>query len=400
MTSISNLSLALIQVDRVQTQQRSLNLLADQLSTGKKTDRFSGLGTDAINSKRSRANLTSIDAYIQNIDNADRRIQLMSNVLGEFKAQVADLDSALIGFTAQSLHNKGDVVTYDDPTTPEIEEVSVGVNTADVDAEFQNMQSLAKQLSTYIFDLMNTQDQDGNYVLAGAESQIEPLNNNNFLSSAMAAQISDWKDGTLTTDDFIANLSDRTTDNGNPDAFTDTIVGYNAALSEGNAGAVLARVSDRQSIEYTTLANEAPFRDILVGLSLLQSENLPPVADVYADGDSPYPAPPSVKGAPGATTADMTRNFFKLYNAVTEMVTNAIDDVDDSTFRVEGVRARINTIKERYSDERALLQSTISNIEDVEINEVAIKINAVSTQIEASYSVTARISQLSLVNFI
>jgi flagellar hook-associated protein 3 FlgL len=398
--TISNLSLALMQTRRVQIQQKDLNLLAQQLGSGKKTDSFKGLGLDAIKSKRARADLNSIDTYIQNIEDTDQRIQSMLNVIDEFKSQIEDLDAALLSFSSESAHQKGQIVTYDDGTTTQIEDTEVGMNSAELDDEFQNLRNLSKQLYTYMYDLMNTQDHEGNYLLGGAESQTKPLSTNSFLDASISKHITDWKNGTLSTAAFAADLKTRTTSGGNTDAFTDTVIGYNAALSAGNAGTLLTRINDRQSLDYTALANEAPFRDILVGLSLLQNDSLPPIADVYTEDDTPYPASPSVQGAPGLTLDNMKDNFFTLFDEVTEMVTNAIDDIDQVTFRLEGVRARMNSVKERYQEERGLLLNTIADVEDVDMNDVAIKINMLSIQIEASYSITASIQQLSLVNFI
>lgn len=401
MTSISNLSLALMQFDRVQTQQSNLNTLAGQLSTGKKTKTFTGLGVDAINSKRSRASLTSVNTYIKNIENADQRIKYMLDVLKEFRSQAEDLNSALFGFPNEGVHQQGEIVTYDDPLTTTIEEATeVGMSSADLDSEFENLRNLSKQLYSYIKDLLNTKDVNENYVLGGAESKTKPLNDNSFLDTSMTQHITDWKNGTISTTNFIADIRDRTTTSGNTDAFTDTIIGYNTLLTAGNAGTLLARVSDQQSLDYTALANEEPFRDILVGLSLLQNDNLPPIADVYTENDAPYPAAPSVKGAPGVTIEDMRTNFFNLFKEVSSMVANALEDIDQVQYRLESTRARMNTIKERYVQEKNLLESTIANIEDVDMNEVAVKINTLSIQVEASYAVSARLYEITLVNFI
>ena len=52
------------------------------------------------------------------------------------------------------------------------------------------------------------------------------------------------------------------------------------------------------------------------------------------------------------------------------------------------------------SEEQAILQNQISDVEDVDINEVAIKLNLLQIQVQASFRVTAAIGELSLVNFI
>ena len=82
------------------------------------------------------------------------------------------------------------------------------------------------------------------------------------------------------------------------------------------------------------------------------------------------------------------------------MVTDAIDQIDQQRFKLENARARINEIMRNHEQEQSILQETISTVEDVDINEVAVKLNALQLQLEASYGVTARVQQLSLVNFI
>ena len=80
-------------------------------------------------------------------------------------------------------------------------------------------------------------------------------------------------------------------------------------------------------------------------------------------------------------------------------MTKALDDIDQVRFGLENTRVRLNEIKNFHSDEKNLLQSTVSDIEDVDINEVALLVNTLSIQLDASFRVTARTQQLSLVNF-
>ena len=47
-----------------------------------------------------------------------------------------------------------------------------------------------------------------------------------------------------------------------------------------------------------------------------------------------------------------------------------------------------------------VLLGTINNIENVDMNEAAVSVTSLQTQLEASYRVTALLSQLSLVNFL
>ena len=55
MTGVSTLGQALSQLERIKVQQEGFDSLSRQLSSGKKTNKFSGLGKDVLVSKRYRA---------------------------------------------------------------------------------------------------------------------------------------------------------------------------------------------------------------------------------------------------------------------------------------------------------------------------------------------------------
>ena len=147
------------------------------------------------------------------------------------------------------------------------------------------------------------------------------------------------------------------------------------------------------------LANEQPFRDLLVATAFISNSDFYPIADAYAE---PYTNgdPTIADGAPGATVDEQKENFFAVFNELTRITNQALDDIDEVRFRLESVRARIDQTKQDHIRTQAVLQNTIDNVENVDIDEVAVKINAVQLQLEASYRVTSSVQQLSLVNFI
>jgi flagellar hook-associated protein 3 FlgL len=74
---------------------------------------------------------------------------------------------------------------------------------------------------------------------------------------------------------------------------------------------------------------------------------------------------------------------------------------------VTGLRANVGLAEERIarSSERISIQtdiveSNISKLEAVDPAEVSVRISALLTQIETSYSLTARIHQMSLLNYL
>jgi len=394
MTNISTLGQALDQIERLKEIQSRFSTLSTQLATGKKTQNFTGLGTDVLTSERSRTNFKTLDAYVSNIINADRRIQLTLTTIEQFKAQAENFAAALVSFSQQSTHQEGDIIYFDDPATTVNENTQIGMTSSESDVDFQSLQQLAGSLYDVFIDLVNEKDGD-RFVLAGAETKIQPLVDSGTLDTAITSLLGDWKTTGITTDELISGLQSRDA-SVDPNAVTDTIIGYSAPLSSGSVKNIYVRVDDNTEIDYTALANESAFRDIIVAAAYIKNENLPPIADEL----DPATLAVLTEGAPGTTLQEMKDNFYNVFNNMTTLVNNAIDRIDQARFKLESARARITEIKHSHEDAQNLLLGTIADVEDVDINEVAVKITSLQIQLEASFRVTALLQDLSLVNFI
>ncbi len=398
MAGISTLGQALRQIESLNSQNLLFANLSTQMATGKKSQLYSGLNTDALISVRSRTQLSSIDIYLKNIGRADTTLSLTLTAVEEFQEQSRQFADTLTGFVQQGSHQTGTDVRYDDPATTNIvEDTIVGNTSASLDADFQAVINHAENLFGFLGELLNAKEGD-RFLLAGADSSQRPFSDTGTLDAALNTLITNWKNGTITTDELIADLQDGTALAGNPDALSDTVIGYSSSLSNGTAGDVFVRADENSEFKYTTLANERSLRNMLVAMAVIKNENLPPVVDVYENGT--YPGVPDAKGAPGATAAEQEDNFYQLYNALTQMVAQSIDDVDQIRFRVETVRVQMTETKQSHIDQRELLQNTVSSVEDVDVNEVAVKLTTLKTQLEASYRVTALTQNLTLVNFL
>lgn len=397
MTGVSTLAQALRQIENIGSQQKAFGELSEQLASGKRTQKFSGLGTDALTSVRSRTELTSIDIYMTNITRADTTIGLVTTAIEEYQAQAREFNSTLVNFVQEGSHQLGDKIFYDDPATPAVETIEVGNTSSNLDADLQAVIDHATNLSSYMRDLLNTKEGD-NFIFAGADTLTQPINETGTLDAAISTLITEWKNGTITTDELIADIEDRSAFSGNPNAITDSVIGYSATLSTDNAGRVFVRADERSEFDYTVHANEDSLRNMVVALSVLKNENLYPIVDVYEDGV--YPGTPDAQGAPGATAEEQEDNFYQLFNRLTQIVNESIDEIDQVRFRVENVRVQMHETRESHQDQKNLLQNTVSNIEDIDVNEVGLKISILQTQLQASYSATAISQQLSLVNFL
>lgn len=410
MTSISNLGQTLAQTERIRTLQVQIETLSLQLATGKKTQTYAGLGTDVLTSQRSRANIASLDVYISNITAADRRIQLMSAAIDDFSKQAQNLKSYLVNFPQETNHlvERTETFAGDDPrTTTVIEtEYTVTYETAAPSIEFRQLQEFAGKIFDTLGETLKLRDGD-RFLFGGSESATIPYNDSGLLDSYMNTLITQWHNGTVPgtaasqTTDLIADLTDRQSTATNPNALTDSTIGYSAALSAGTVDDVFVRVDDGNDLDYTTLANDTAFRDVMMIAGFLKNPNLGPIVDVFIPPNfEELGGAPDIRGVEGATQEEQRENFGRVIQRFIADIDAAIDQLDQLKFSIESTRAQADEIKKSHRFERGILDAVVADVENVDLNQAAVELNAVSTSLDAAFRITARISELSLVNFI
>ena len=374
MTSISTLGQAIDQIARLKTQQNTMDLLSTQIATGKKTQQFSGLGSDIMRTKRARADINALDQYSNNITNAHRRINLMTGSLQQITAQ-ANLLSNALNITPQG----GDA------------------------PDFETTKQLATDVYDFIIDLINTKD--GNrYLFAGADSSVKPIEDNGQFNAYLGNFVPDetditnppleasgfigqWGDGTITTEEFI-NIYSTTNEN---------ILGYSTSLVSGNVGEVSVRVDDNSEFDYTLLGNNPALKDLVIALGVIK--NMPPPE--YAPGALNDPTVTAVSDdIPPFPSEEKQENFYQVINDLAAKIAGAVDDLEQEEYRLSLVEAQTQIIKDQYVYQKDAFKSTIAEIEDVDLTETVAKIQQVQIGLEASFSVTAILADLTLVNFL
>lgn len=373
-SGVSTLGQYLDQISRLKGQQSALGDLSVQISSGKKTQKLSGLGNDIIRSTRARAGVDSLETYSSNITNAQRRIKLMLNSTSEIKAQV--------------------------------EKITSGLQLAVQEGDFPDLESI-KQLTTNVYDFIldNINQTDGErYLFGGGDTTQKPIADNGLFASALgeflpdssdltnpplvsSGIIGDWGDGTITTDQFIANYN----------ATNDTVLGFSNALTSNTAGKTTVRVSDESEFDYTVLANKTAMKDIVKLLGVLKS--LPPVD--YAPGALNDPTATTIAGdtAPYPPAAKQ-ESFFAVLTDISTQLNKALDNMDQVEFRLSQVQAQIDTVNQSHTSQINAYKDIIGETEDVDITEASAKLLQIQTQLQASFQVTALMSQLTLVNFL
>jgi flagellar hook-associated protein 3 FlgL len=358
MSSISTIGQTITQTARLKSMQTSLATLQQQLTTGKKAQLFSGLGTDVITSQRARSSTTELETYMNNMINAERRIKMQSNAMESIMRQAKDVVGAL------------------------------EVQTVEGEIELQSIGDLAKKARAFINSMMNEKDGD-RYIFSGADAHTPPLGDTSLQQTYLKTQIKNWTDGNLSTDDLIKSYADKST------GLNDTLNGYNPRLAANQAGYVTVRVDANIQLDYTVHANESSFRDILTAVGVLESlaSSLDEVSLDPVDN-------PAHITAPGASKEEQAENFYKVFNHLGTMINKAMDSMESATYRLSMTSARMSQLQDAYLIEKNTLSNVIASIEDISEPEVIMRIQQLSTQLEASFSVTSVISRLTLANYI
>ncbi len=374
MANVSTLGAALDQISRLKVQQGQVDLLTMQIATGKKTQSFEGLGVDVLLSKRARADVGALDTYINNIKNTDRRIKLMMNGIKDIQEQARTILNSFV-----TAVQEGDF------------------------PDFQTMKDLTGNVSKFIIDTINLQDGD-RYLYAGADSANKPVTDTGLFESFLGEFVPDesdltnpplvasgvigqWGDGSITTSQFIASYR----------GVNETLLGYSPNMVDNQSGSVFVRVDDKSEFNYTVLADSPGIKEILTALKVF--ENLPPPE--YAPGALNDPAATTfANDTPPFPPREKQDNFYQVLNDLTQYLGAAIDKLDGEQFRLSQVQAQITRVRVSHEEDINSLKSVISSVEDVDLTEAATKINQLQISLEASFRVTALVSQLTLANFL
>ncbi len=357
MTSVSTAAQALAQVKRLQVLQERLGSYQVQITTGKKAPLFKGLGTDVVTSQRSRSNFKILEKYDVNIDSAERRIKIMLSTLTSLKQQASNISGAMSNETQEG------------------------------EVNFTSISGLAQNTLDFVKNLVNQKDGE-RYVFAGADTLNQPLNDTGILDTYLQTNIDSWVNGTITTDQLVDSYRDTS-------QLTDAVAGYSAQLSSGNGRSVFVKADDTAEVDYTVLANDPGIRDVVVAMNMILkiSETLDRVSPDAND-------PGGLVSAPGATQQDKNGNFSQMYNDLIRMIEAGMNRIETLAEGLGNAQVQINQIQETHRLDKSILQENIADVEDADINDVAVKLNALQVQLEASYRVTATVQSLTLANFL
>jgi flagellar hook-associated protein 3 FlgL len=353
MANISTLGQQIDNNSRLRTIQLQLNELQIQLASGKKTNLFEGLGAESISSQRTRADLSHIEIYQTNIIQGTARSKQMSQGVSEFIEQTRNVLDSMV---AQL--QKGDI-------------------------EIATIKQFASDGLKYLRELVNTKDGD-RYLFSGSDAFTAPIDDTGAHGTYMQDLFEKWKDGTITTDQLLSSYK----------STPETTIGYSPALSSGQARNVYVRADVNTDVDFTVFANSSGFKDILNSLALVDKIDVDKIS--LEPGDNPL----STETAPGTTPAEQRENFFKMYEDVIKTMRGGIKKLELENQKLQKVEVTLKNISDNHTEDKSTLQTALGRVEDVDITEVAVKINSLQIQLTAAYQVTATLGTLSLTRFI
>ncbi|MFN3687043.1 flagellar hook-associated family protein [Salinarimonas sp.] len=149
---------------------------------------------------------------------------------------------------------------------------------------------------------------------------------------------------------------------------------WGTLFSQASDQTIVSRISTNETISSSVSANERGVRDLFMAYTLL--------ADI---------------GQGSALTG----------GAMQAVLERALDGVGSAIPQFTTIQARLGVVQNRVADasermaiQRDILTKQVTGLENVDPFETATRVNALMSQIEISYSVTARVRSLSLIRYL
>jgi flagellin-like hook-associated protein FlgL len=317
--------------------QLQINTLQQQVTSGFKTDRYGDLGSLASLDISLRNRGAQIETFKVNIQTVNARTEIIDNTLGSLRETVLEVRNL-------ALANKN----FD---TGRVDLISRARN-----AVFDVMQKLQANV-------------DGRFLFSGTMTSTPPTPDPaTLLADAKTAVTTDL--GAAPPDIPLAVNNAVATVLGTGSYYAGALVTHSAAEIEQNV-----------SVPYSILGNDPAFEDALEGLLMIASLD-PPVDDP-------------------ATPPDIGRNDWDAtVNAAAGILTNALSGIE--TLQLQNGRAQqiLDDTLATHDVTLTIIQKQINDIELVDLVDVSARLTQLRTQLAASFSITAELKDLSLVNFL
>lgn len=231
--------------------------------------------------------------------------------------------------------------------------------------DYPSIKTIAEQTMVLTRDLANL-EVDGRYLFSGSNTQVPPLASDAAVTTQVDALWTAFKNGTLTAAQVTTNLN----------ALTPTQIGFDPALT--SSGAVTARIDDVAVVDYSSVADKNGMQDIYLAIGMLSRlTELNPAVDIPSQDD-----------------------LDDLLKGVMDLLEQGITTLRDESATLSAKYSLVDATEKRNAEDVALLDKLIAQKENVDTTEVAVQIQALQTQMTASYQITSLMKDLTLVNFL
>lgn len=242
----------------------------------------------------------------------------------------------------------------------------------------QVVKQAAEQALAGLTALLNT-DHDGQFIFAGVNSSNSPVAK--YQSSPPSAAKQALDAAFLAQFGFSQNSPLAASITGTQmDSFIDGVLSgqfspanWSANWSSASDQNRVARVDQNQTLAIPVNANMQPMRDLVMALT----------------------------AALDLGTGNLSQGTFQaLVDKSAALAGKASGGFGDVQALVGNVQQEVSSATERITSKNNILNREINALESVDPYEAATRVNTLTSQLEASYSLTARLSRLSLLNYI
>ncbi|MEC8667760.1 MAG: flagellin [Pseudomonadota bacterium] len=326
-----------------------------EVATGRHADPFAALGSRSIEAMSTRAVYERTEGRIESNTFLQNRLDLMATALGNIREAAQEVLTATI------------------------------TNTDASSSRPQYLQEMAATAYDTIVSFLNS-SYNGKSLFAGVDSDRAAMNSwgqddsatglspSDVMSAIVGGGITDATDAASKiaaldaafngTPGTAAHAYDESFFNGTP--LTDGLGNPNPRMT--------AQIDESLDISYGVQANDQGFRDLMRGLAMLATTDPADIGD-----DDAYEA---------------------WIGAAASALGSGVNAVLASETRTGTMQKLVEDANDRLNNKKEVLSLHISELESVDPYEAATRLTSIQTQLQASYAVTARLSQLSYINFL
>lgn len=242
-----------------------------------------------------------------------------------------------------------------------------------------NGQTLTKQGSSYAIDALVSSANatyGGQYLLGGLNTDVAPLNTYQG-GSAQSAFDSAFQTffGFSKTDPAAANITAAQMNSFLQGPYESLFQSssWNANFSNATSNNLQTRIDSNQQVDLSANANDSAIKDLMRGMMAVQE----------------------------AGNGNLNSSAFQaLVDYSMGKVSNAIQGLGETQARIGEAQQTVSQTNTKLSSMKDVLEGEIQRTEGVDATEVATRVNNLTTQLEANYTVTGKLAKLSLLNYI